>query len=484
MKQLHKKIRLTALLLLLPTLLGCFAGCVKEPAEPASGTSKPTSEPTSGTSEPTSEPVTPKGVVDLTPAPLTPAEPIADGELPASGALKLKKEGAASIPADFFEKPMLVRDGAIAVLFDGSSSEKGIDAEGCEVSFTVKTQAGAVVAEGVSTTDTAKFPELVGENGLLGVSFDCDLAFEKFDKYKISLAFTDKNGAAYTLDDAELYYGLQYFGITPELFDFTAENIATKMGKSLITQTATIAGVEFTFVVNLAKWDGNTKPAQIITCTHLFWYCYPRMYFRFGEDVGSPTKVTLAFENEGYEIASTGGDFVHIHDKWLRDHKTDYDCLTHEFAHVIQNGWNGDYCEYSGYIERFADYCRYVYAYNNGNFNDTGWEMQTVDGEGTLETSVRFLAWLDYNYSTPEIDMIDRWFHACYDKHYRANNWDQAWAEITAGTPIEGKTGIELFQAFQKDEFAKLRTGAKRRGGTSEFEEKYGARAKLRDRLV
>ena len=484
MKQLHKKMRLTALLLLLPTLLCCFAGCENTPAEP---TSEPSSAPVSEVSSETpatSEKVVPKGVVDLNPAPLTPAEPIADGELPASGALKLKKDGAATIPAAFYEKPILVRDGAIAVLFDGTSAEKGIAADGCEMSFTVKTLPGVTVAEGKSVTDAAKFPELVGENGLLGVSFDCDIEFDRFDKYKLSLSFTDKNGAAYTLEDAELYYGLQYFGITPELFDFTAENIATKMGKSLITQTATIAGVEFTFIVNLAKWNGYTKPAQIVECTHLFWYCYPRMYFRFGQDVGSPTKVTLAFEDEGYEIASTGGDFVHIHDKWLRDHKTDYDCLTHEFAHVIQNGWDGNYCEYSGYIERFADYCRYVYAYNNGNFNDTGWGMQTVDGEGTLETSVRVLAWLDYNFSTPEIDMIDRWFHACYDKHYRSNNWDEAWAEITAGTPIEGRTGLTLFKQFKADEFAKLRTGTKRRGGVSEFEEKYGTRAKLRDRLV
>ena len=65
---------------------------------------------------------------------------------------------------------------------------------------------------------------------------------------------------------------------------------------------------------------------------------YPAMYERFGVYSDASTDVTLAIEDEGYEIAETSGDFVHLHDQWLYEWPDDYDCLTHEFAHVIQNG--------------------------------------------------------------------------------------------------------------------------------------------------
>ena len=428
----------------------------------------------------------PRGVVDLEAAPITPAAPILDGSLPASGTLKLKTEGAASIPANFFQSPTLVRDGKVALLFDGTSAETGLNIdETTEITYRITTSSGSLVQSGKTTTDLTTFPELRSRRGLLGVSVPCDHTFSRNERLRVNLSFTDKSGAAFSMTGGEIYYGLQYFGINAQLFDFSSENISTRMSKTAITQTAKINGVTFTIVINLNKWAGNTKPSQIVTCAHLFWYCYPRMYFRFGQAVGASRSVTLAIENEGYGIASTGGSQVHIHDQWLADNKNDYDCLTHEFAHVIQNGWDGNYCEYSGYIERFADYCRFVYAYNDGYYNDIGWTMQSSRSESTLETSVRLLAWLDYNYSTPEIDIIYRWYRACYDKRYRASNWDAAWAEITAGTPVEGMNGQSLLAMFKRDtSFATLSTGTSTLGGVSSFNKTFNARAKLRDRLV
>ena len=428
----------------------------------------------------------PRGVVDLEAAPITPAAPILDGSLPASGALKLKTEGAASIPATFFRSPTLVRDGKIALLFDGTSAETGLNIDGStEITYRITTSSGSLIQSGKAATDLTTFPELQCGSGLLGVSVPCDHAFARNERLYINLSFKDKNGASFSLTGGEIYYGLQYFGITDYLFDFTDENISTRMSKTAVTQTAKINGVTFTLVINLSKWAGNTKPSQIVTCAHLFWYCYPRMYFRFGQSVGASRSVTLAIENEGYGIASTGGSQVHIHDQWLADNKNDYDCLTHEFAHVIQNGWDGNYCEYSGYIERFADYCRFVYAYNDGYYNDLDWEMQTSRSESTLETSVRLLAWLDYNYSTPEIDIVYRWYRACYDKRYRADNWDAAWAEITAGTPVEGLNGQSLLAMYKRDtSFATLSTKSKTLGGTSSLNNMYNVREILRDRLV
>ncbi|MBR1765036.1 MAG: hypothetical protein IJ746_06530 [Ruminococcus sp.] len=43
-----------------------------------------------------------------------------------------------------------------------------------------------------------------------------------------------------------------------------------------------------------------------------------------------------------------------------------------------------------------------------GRYNDYVWTLQTADGQASRETSVRFLVWLDYMYSTEDIDVIRR----------------------------------------------------------------------------
>jgi hypothetical protein len=180
-----------------------------------------------------------------------------------------------------------------------------------------------------------------------------------------------------------------------EIFDMSdlLPGITTtvKKAKSQIIQTCTVAGTEFSFTIGLSKWAGLTSPEQIVQCARTFWYCYPQMYARFQVE-GTPVNVTLNIENEGYEVASTSGGTVHIHDNWLATHSTDYDCLTHEFGHVVQSGWSGGYVPSSGedtyMIERFADYCRYVYAYRDGQYNDKVWNLPmlppTVFGFGSI----------------------------------------------------------------------------------------------------
>lgn len=105
--------------------------------------------------------------------------------------------------------------------------------------------------------------------------------------------------------------------------------------------------------------------------SELFWECYPKMVERFYDLSDAPTDVTIAIENEGYEVAEAGGNFVHLYDQWLYSNPDDYDCITHELAHLIQgSGWAPDYLEYSDYIEVFADCCRYEYAMREGIFNN------------------------------------------------------------------------------------------------------------------
>ena len=237
---------------------------------------------------------------------------------------------------------------------------------------------------------------------------------------------------------------------------------------SRIIQTGTVGGTEYTFVIDLSRWAGHSTRKQIDVISRLFWQCYPRMYARFGGVSGAPTEVTLAIEDEGYEIAETAGSFVHLHDRWLEERPTDYDCLTHEFAHVIQNGWDEEHCEYGSYIERFADACRYEYALDDGYYNDACWTLWPVAGEPDRESSVRFLVWLDTVYSTPDRDLLLNFFRACWEETYPADRWDEAWREIFAGTALADMDIDEVWALYEASDFARLSAEAPE-GETSEL---------------
>ena len=218
--------------------------------------------------------------------------------------------------------------------------------------------------------------------------------------------------------------------------------------EEVIVEQRAVDGREYTFTIDLTKWHGYTTREQIDVISDLFWEVYPAMYERFGVYSDASTDVTLAIEDEGYEIAETSDNFVHLHDQWLYEWPDDYDCLTHEFAHVIQNGWDGNYLEYDSYIERFADYCRYVYAYNDGYYNDTAWTLQTVEDEPDRESSVRFLVWLDHYYSSDENDLLLKYFEVCYDCAYESDDWDEAWAYILEGSELEGLSIDQVFELY------------------------------------
>lgn len=215
---------------------------------------------------------------------------------------------------------------------------------------------------------------------------------------------------------------------------------------------------------------------QIGVISELFWECYPRMYERLGKVSGASRNVTIAIENEGYSPAETMGDFIHIHDEWLYENPQDYDCLTHELAHVIQNDWDENYCEYSDYIERFADFCRYEYAYKNGYYNDRVWELQTVDQESDIASSNRFFVWLDYTYSTDSKDTMLKFFKVCFERKYESQDWDAAWKEIFSGTGLEGRKINEVWKEYSKSDFASLYAVSD--GKSSPLLEKYDIRKK------
>ncbi|MBQ3915778.1 MAG: hypothetical protein II690_04220, partial [Ruminococcus sp.] len=199
--------------------------------------------------------------------------------------------------------------------------------------------------------------------------------------------------------------------------------VSVSASGNFISEYGSVNGIDYSLTLDLETWDEYTTPEQMGELSRLFWQVYPKMYQRFSDLSGAPLDVTLAIEDNGYEVADAGGDRVHIHDRWLYDNPGDYDCITHELAHIIQAGWDESYLEYSGYIERFADCCRFEYAMDGGAYNDYVWDLQTVDIENTRESSVRFLVWLDCFYSGQGNDILRKYFNTCRNSYYQSYQW-------------------------------------------------------------
>jgi hypothetical protein len=264
-------------------------------------------------------------------------------------------------------------------------------------------------------------------------------------------------------------------GISAEMFDaYLGDFVTTKLTSKEVKQVGKVNGIEYKLMIRLTRWTGRTTPAQIVVLSRLFWANYPKMYERFGAAGESPTEITLDIENKGYGIAWNMGKLVHLHDGWLEKCPEDYDCITHELAHAIQNGWDGETLEYDSFIERFADACRFLYAFNNGEFNDKDWQMQVLDREPTREDSVRFLVWFDYFYSTEDNDLLLNYFKVCRGEKYPKAQWKEAWAEIFKGSALEGRDVDDIYAEYAASEFAGLSTKAA--DGISPLLAKYDVR--------
>ena len=244
--------------------------------------------------------------------------------------------------------------------------------------------------------------------------------------------------------------------LSKELFTAALEGIEVAVSSDSVTECGTVSGQRYSLTIDLSGWAQYTSPEQMVVLSRLFWQCYPKMYARYADLSDPPTDVVLAIENSGYEIAEAGGNFIHLHDKWLFDNPEDYDCITHELAHIIQNGWDGAYLEDSGFIERFADCCRYEYALDSGYYNDGGWTLQTPETESSRGESVRFFVWLDVMYSNDSTDIMRSFFDVCRNMTYTPEQWDDAWTQVFAGTALEGKNADEVWAMFAASDFANL----------------------------
>lgn len=269
-------------------------------------------------------------------------------------------------------------------------------------------------------------------------------------------------------------------GLTKAMFDENLDGINTTMTGTTVMQNADINSRPYTLTIELENWTGRTSAGQIVNLSKLFWQCYPQMYERFGVISGASRDVTFVVDiNYDDDVAGTMNDVIYLQDNWLGANPDDYDCMTHELAHVIQNVWDENYLEYSSYIERFADYCRYIYAFDDGYYNDSCWRLQDYFAEDSVDMSVRFLVWLDYTCSTEDNDVLAKYFDICYNKKYDTANWAYAWAEIFQGTPLEGMTVFEAWCSYTRTDFAIYDSTAEQ-GEKSQLLLNYDIRNKLK----
>lgn len=140
-----------------------------------------------------------------------------------------------------------------------------------------------------------------------------------------------------------LNYLLTASELKAEKFSLALPGVEVAVNGDKVLQKGKVNGQDYALTLDLSKWEQHTTQEQLVELLRLFWQCYPRMWARFADISDAPTEMTLAVENEGYEVAEAGGNHVHIHDQWLEKCPEDYDCITHELAHIIQNGWQRVY---------------------------------------------------------------------------------------------------------------------------------------------
>ncbi|MBO4808748.1 MAG: hypothetical protein J5537_06870 [Lachnospiraceae bacterium] len=265
-------------------------------------------------------------------------------------------------------------------------------------------------------------------------------------------------------------------GIAAELFTGYDVAVTTSLYDKKVCQSAEVNGRKYLLGIYLEDWEGETTPEQIVEITKLFWQAYPLMYERFGTISGAKTNVGIVIE-DGSAAAYQGNDCVFMGDEYLKKNPTDYDSVTYALANLIQRGWDAKYLEYSNFADNFARYCRYVYAYNNGEYNDSIWLLPDVNSENSVATSVRFLVYLD-EYFSDNKDFMQEFFKVCSGRKYAAKDWDQAWAEILKDTELEGKTESEVWEYYKTSPFATA-SAVPGKNGKSEIEISYFTRSEI-----
>lgn len=177
--------------------------------------------------------------------------------------------------------------------------------------------------------------------------------------------------------------------------------------------------------------DQNVRQNLIDT----YFTVYPVLARHYNE--GTVKEVIFFIDTAYAGVAEAGGNQVRINPKWLKAHPNDFDLVTHEVMHLIQN-----YPPDAGpwwLVEGIADYVRYVFGVDN---TLGGWSLPNYDSSQNFDNSyritARFLVWLESEVRPGIVKQLD---HAMRCKTYNP----EIWHELT------GLTVNELWENYAKD---------------------------------
>ncbi|CAF3908073.1 unnamed protein product, partial [Didymodactylos carnosus] len=92
--------------------------------------------------------------------------------------------------------------------------------------------------------------------------------------------------------------------------------------------------------------------------------------------------------------------------EFIRNNPEDYDAVTHEFAHVVQN-----YPTYdpNWLVEGIADWARYKWGVNN---EKGGWQLPNFNSDqkytDSYRVTARFLVWLERSKNRDIVKQLDQ----------------------------------------------------------------------------
>jgi hypothetical protein len=202
------------------------------------------------------------------------------------------------------------------------------------------------------------------------------------------------------------------------------------------TTTVTQGGYTLNITNNDPAFPATLKQNMINT----FFTIYPQEVSRF--NTNSITTVKWIIDPNYTGVAAAGGGQVTYGANYMKTHAADYDVVTHESMHIVQNyncgavpGW---------LTEGIADYARYKYGVNNAA---AGWSLGNYSAgqsyTNAYRVTARFLVWMEQRVRSTIVTELNASARTCT---YTSNTWvsltgktvDQNWTSYTQDPSLTG----------------------------------------------
>lgn len=184
--------------------------------------------------------------------------------------------------------------------------------------------------------------------------------------------------------------------------------------------------------------EGEGEPAHRQTFQELFFSRFPAMREMYGTT--DALEVKVFFYHAPDSIAYTDGQSIFVSIEYIDAHPEDYNLLTHELFHVVQNGYVGDDPFIPVLTEGLADYARARFCYRE----DSSWALSVwQEGQSYMDSYTvtgGFLNWIALHYGETTLIRLNRVLH---EGLYSADVWwnytGKTLDELWAAYALEGK---------------------------------------------